>query len=218
MSKNTITEAVQARLDSIRAERVKLNEAKTLRMLDSKAGQDLALHKEDAKVLDAIIAQIETAYDKEVRYGFRFDSNIEKIIAIVNHLQYAKADVRELLKLTPEDVQAGKLDLYDIFDSNIRNMVLESYGSLPYFREVTTLVMPDGEVRELDAERVKQAEQGVPTNLALLNVAVTNIALTLGLMLDYEATETQQATAWNNAVAKLNQSKQLNELQGALSR
>jgi len=97
-------------------------------------------------------------------------------------------------------------------------MVTSSYGSLPYLRETTELTMPNGEIKVLDQDISDRAEKGQRADIDALNVAVNIISSKLGLYADYEVTQEQEAIAWDNAVTRLNKSKQLQLLQGELSK
>jgi hypothetical protein len=207
---NAMVERTQAIMAAAKAKR----EQKDLEMLDTKSGAQRFLREQDAKLLDTIMDQLAAAYNRDIMTGYKFDDNIEKMVAIVSNLQFAKREVRELLEPSSDK----DLDLYAIFDRDLRDMVTGSYGSLPYLREPTVITMADGETKVLDQDVCMRAGQGSKADVATLNVAINIIASKLGLYADYEATETQEEVAWNNAVERLTRSKQLQLLQGELSK
>lgn len=202
---------VQARMQAILELGKQQQMQRDLAILNTADGAQRFLKEEDAKVLDAILDRITVAYNKDILTGYKFEDNVEKMVAIVSALQYAKREVRELL-----EPSGNNIDLYQLFDRDLRDMVTSSYGSLPYFREPTLLEMPDGTFRTLDVEACERAEAGTPANIKRLNVALNIISSKLGLYANYQVSEEQESVAWNRAVAKLNTVKQLQLLQGAL--
>ena len=208
------TQAITERMNAIKAAAQAKRNQKDLAMLNTDTGAQRFLREQDAKVLDTIIDQISAAYNRDIMTGYKFEDNIEKMVAIATNLQFAKRDVRDLLTPSSKD----DLDLYELFDRDLRDMVVTSYGSLPYLREVTTITHTDGEIIVLDQEACDRAEQGIPANVEKLNVAINIIASKLGLYADYEATQRQEEQAWTGAIERLNKAKQLQLLKGELSR
>jgi len=208
------TQAMIDRMKLIEANAKAKREAKDLAMLDTTAGAQRYLREQDAKVLDRILDQLSGAYNRDIMTGYKFEDNVEKMVAIISSLQFAKREVRELLEPSNE----GDLDLYNLFDRDLRDMVTSSYGSLPYLRETTELTMPNGDIKVLDQDICDRAEKGQRADIDALNVAVNIISSKLGLYADYEVTQEQETIAWDNAVTRLNKSKQLQLLQGELSK
>jgi len=190
---------VQEKLDQIKAQRAQSKVERELAMLDKDEYVDFVLAKEDAKVLDAIIADISDAYEQPVYSGFTYNENIEKLVAICNKLQFAKADVRELINA----------DYYSIFDRSIRDKVITAYGQLPYSREVTTVELNDGTSMQLDAELVANAKEGKPADIESLQLAIDILSNVLNLQANYRVSQTEADVAWANAKAKIDKVERL---------
>lgn len=195
---------VQERIEQIKANALAQTEKRQLELLDTTSGINNYLAGEDRKLLTAISSRIASAYDKPTVTGYQFSENVELIVAITSRLQYANKSVRELLEPGTDE-----LDLYSIFDRGIRDDILSAYGSLPYSREATIIMLPDNSIEVLDAELVAEARVGKPCNIELLNASLEIISLRLGLYGQYKATQEQADTAWKSATAKLVQVEKL---------
>jgi len=190
---------VQEKLDKIKAQRAQSKVERELAMLDKEEYVDFVLAKEDAKVLDAILADISEAYDQPIYIGFTYAENVEKLVAICNKLQYAKADVRELINA----------DYYSIFDRSIRDKVIKAYGQLPYSRELTTVELNDGTSVVLDQDIVQNAKKGKPANVACLQLAIDILSNVLNLQANYKVSQAEADVAWANAKAKIDKVERL---------
>lgn len=211
------TEVVNAKIERMKAIEAQARvrcEQRELQVLDTSHGVQRYLAKKDGVVLDTILAQLNMAYDKELNIGYKFSENVEKIIAIIFGLQFAKREVRELLQ---PSANSNNIDLYKVFDRSLRDMVVDSYGQLPYFREETKLEMPDGKIQVLDTLAVKRAEEGRKADIEMLNVAVQEIALALDLLGEYAVTQEEEDRAWTQATERLYTAKQLQAVQEHLS-
>lgn len=206
-----VKDPVAERIEAIKRQALALAQKRQVEMLNTSNGINNYLASEDRKLLNSIASRIAVAYDKPLATGFMFAENIEILVAITNRLQYANKSVRELLEPGEAD-----LDLYSIFDRSIRDELLEAYGSLPYLREATVLVMPDGSTEVLDAELVATAKQGVPCNVEKLNSCIEILSLRLGLYCSYVATEEQATKAFTQASQKLKSLDKLAELKSQL--
>ena len=206
-----VKDPVAERIEAIKKQALALAQKRQVEMLNTSNGINNYLASEDRKLLNSIASRIAVAYDKPLATGFMFAENIEILVAITNRLQYANKSVRELLEPGEAD-----LDLYAIFDRSIRDELLEAYGSLPYLREATVLVMPDGSTEVLDAELVATAKQGVPCNVEKLNSCIEILSLRLGLYCSYVASEDQATKAFTQASQKLKSLDKLAELKSQL--
>lgn len=206
-----VKDPVAERIEAIKKQALALAQKRQVQMLNTSNGINNYLASEDRKLLNSIASRIAVAYDKPLATGFMFAENIEILVAITNRLQYANKSVRELLEPGEAD-----LDLYAIFDRSIRDELLEAYGSLPYLREATVLVMPDGSTEVLDAELVATAKQGVPCNVEKLNSCIEILSLRLGLYCSYVASEDQATKAFTQASQKLKSLDKLAELKSQL--
>ena len=206
-----VKDPVAERIEAIKRQALALAQKRQVEMLNTSNGINNYLASEDRKLLNSIASRIAVAYDKPLATGFMFAENIEILVAITNRLQYANKSVRELLEPGEAD-----LDLYSIFDRSIRDELLEAYGSLPYLREATVLVMPDGSTEVLDAELVATAKQGVPCNVEKLNSCIEILSLRLGLYCSYVASEDQATKAFTQASQKLKSLDKLAELKSQL--
>lgn len=206
-----VKDPVAERIEAIKRQALALAQKRQVEMLNTSNGINNYLASEDRKLLNSIASRIAVAYDKPLATGFMFAENIEILVAITNRLQYANKSVRELLEPGEAD-----LDLYSIFDRSVRDELLEAYGSLPYLREATVLVMPDGSTEVLDAELVATAKQGVPCNVEKLNSCIEILSLRLGLYCSYVASEDQATKAFTQASQKLKSLDKLAELKSQL--
>lgn len=206
-----VKDPVAERIEAIKRQALALAQKRQVEMLNTSNGINNYLASEDRKLLNNIASRIAVAYDKPLATGFMFAENIEILVAITNRLQYANKSVRELLEPGEAD-----LDLYSIFDRSIRDELLEAYGSLPYLREATVLVMPDGSTEVLDAELVATAKQGTPCNVEKLNSCIEILSLRLGLYCSYVASEDQATKAFTQASQKLKSLDKLAELKSQL--
>ena len=177
-------------------------EARAIGMLETEAGQADYIKSVDTTKLKSIADRIGVAYNKDLACGYQFNEPIEYLVAIARALQYAKKEVRELLQPSDEN----DADLYLLFDRDTRDELISAYGSLPYAREATTLVMPDGTVQVLDQDLVDEARKGKPCDVARLNSAIEKTALRIGLLGQYTATQEkadEEFTSAQRKVAKL---------------
>ncbi len=173
---------------------------KQIDSLNTTAGAQRALAKEDASVLAEMKATIERVTEKPIYSGFTFPSNIESIVAIAGALQYMKGDLRE-------DIPS---DYYTIFDDELRTNIIEAYGRLPYLAE-PLLIEVAGEMVDIDPEAPTRAAEGIPANPDDLTVYTTIIANDLGLLSDMVATQTQATNAWAQAKTKLAKQQALSQ-------
>lgn len=190
---------VQEKLAQIKAERIQAKQDRELAMLDKPTYVDYVLAKDDSVILDRIISDISEAYQAPVYAGFTYAENVEKLVAICNKLQFAKAEQRELISE----------DYYQIFDRAIRDMVIEAYGQLPYSREVTTIELADGTIEQLDADLVSRAKAGIKPNVPQLQTAIDILANTLNLTATYTVTQSEADKAWDIAKGKITKVERL---------
>ena len=190
---------VQEKLAMIKQQRAESKVQRQLAMLDNQEYVEILLAKEDAKLLDRILDDLSKAYGKPIYTGFTYNENIEKLVAICNKLQYAKADIRELIDSS----------YYELFDRTIREMVIDAYGMLPYFREPTVVELSDGNKTVLDADLVDKAKQGIKPNIAKLQLSINILADTLNLQATYKVTEEEANKAWEQAINKINRLERL---------
>jgi hypothetical protein len=163
-----------------------------LKVLSTEVGQQRALAKQDRELLTEMKLQLEEITGKPVFKGFTIDSNIELIVAIAGAIQYMKGELREL-------IPAG---FTEAFDEESRTKILEAYGRLPYLAE-PTIVEIDGEMVNIDPEAEQRAKAGIKTDIEALNANVNLVAIELGLLCEYEATQHQADRAWDRAVSKI---------------
>ena len=192
MQTNTNVQTIQAQI--IERQKAQL-ESRVIALLQTSAGEADFLKSSDMKTLRVLADKIEKAYDKPLAVGFQFSEPIELIVSIARALQYAKREIREML--TPTD--ANDLNLFALFDRDLRDVIISSYGSLPYLREVTQLAMPDGSFKILDQDLVDEARKGKPCNVETLNFAIEKVAIRLGLLGNYTATQAKSDEAFSNA-------------------
>ena len=190
---------VQEKLAMIKQQRAESKVQRQLAMLDNQEYVEILLAKEDAKLLDRILDDLSKAYGKPIFTGFTYNENIEKLVAICNKLQYAKADIRELIDSS----------YYELFDRTIREMVIDAYGMLPYFREPTVVELSDGTKTVLDADLVDKAKQGIKPNVDKLQLAIDILSDTLNLQATYRVSEEEADKAWEQAVNKINKLERL---------
>ena len=192
MQTNTHVQPIQAQI--ISRQKAQL-ESRAIALLQTSAGEADFLKSSDMKTLRVLADKIEKAYDKPLAVGFQFSEPIELIVSIARALQYAKREIREML--TPTD--ANDLNLFSLFDRDLRDVIINSYGSLPYLREVTQLAMPDGSFKILDQDLVDEARKGKPCDVETLNFAIEKVAIRLGLLGNYTATQAKADEAFSNA-------------------
>ena len=192
MQTNTNVQSIQAQI--IERQKAQL-ESRVIALLQTSAGEADFLKSSDMKTLRVLADKIEKAYDKPLAVGFQFSEPIELIVAIARALQYAKREIREML--TPTD--ANDLNLFALFDRDLRDAIISSYGSLPYLREATQLAMPDGSFKILDQDIVDEARKGKPCDVEALNFAIEKVAIRLGLLGNYTATQAKADEAFSNA-------------------
>lgn len=184
---------VQEKLGQIKAQRLQAKTERQLAMLDDQKYVDYVLAKEDSQLLDKILADISQAHGTPIYSGFTYHENVEKLVAICSKLQFAKANVRDLI--SP--------DYYEMFDRAVRDMTVESYGQLPYMREVTKVELSDGSIVALDEDSVARARQGVKPDVQRLQTAINILSQTLGLQADYTVTQAEADRAWSIATDKI---------------
>lgn len=190
-----------------------LVEARTVAILDTDYGQMDYIKRLDTITLKAIADRIGVAYNKELACGYQFNEPIEYLVAIARALQYAKKEVRELLQPSDEN----DADLYLLFDRDTRDELISAYGSLPYAREATTLVMPDNTMQVLDQDLVDEARKGKPCDVARLNSAIEKTALRIGLLGQYTATQAKADEEFASAQSKVAKLATLNSYKTQLA-
>lgn len=186
-------------------------EARLIARLETPAGERDFLVEQDKALLNTIKTRVETAYGKQLPSGFKFNDVIETLVTIASRLQYANKEVRELLQ-----PGTNEIDLYALFDRETRDEIIKAYGALPYSRQATVLTMLDGTTEVLDADLVEQARVGRKADVNALNNCIARLATRLGLYADYQATEEQEATAFNDATARMARLEKLATYQAQL--
>lgn len=196
------TSAVDAKIAELVKKAKAKREKQELELLEKPAYQNLVLNSKDTEVLDAIIENISTAYDAPIFTGFTFCENTEKLVAIISKLQFAKREQRELINK----------DYYLLLNRSLRDMVLEAYGRLPYYKEADTIQLADGTTKVLDPNSVERAMAGTPTDVEKLLLSLQIVSNKLGLVGDLTVTQTQADKAWEIAKNKANTARELAEV------
>jgi len=199
---------IEERQKQILENMAKRQEIKQMAMLDTDAGMSDYAVTTDKDLLQSIIDRIAVAYDSPVMTGYKFSENVEMVIAIVNKLQFANKKMREAL-----EPSTNQINLYKLFDRDIREGLLEAYGQLPYARELTTLTLPDGKVEILDQDIVDQAREGIPADITKFNFVLSKVGFKLGLYADYVTSQQQEDVAFAHAKKKLITVEKLAEYQ-----
>ncbi len=198
----------ELRVDALVEQAKKVAEAKNIKLLEEPAYVNLLMASKDNEILDGIIAHLQEAYGEEKIYvGYMFDEITEKIITIANKLTYAKSSVRELI----DD------KYYKILNRPICDMIRETYGRLPFFKEAQNLELVTGEIKVLDPESVGRNLLGKPTDIAGLNTALSIASSTLGLISQRQVTQDKADEAWTTAVAKATAELELHELKNEIA-
>ena len=203
----TVAEKQQMLVERARAQA----ENRIMARLETPAGERDYLATEDKAFLASIVKRLEVAYGKTLPVGYKFNDVIETIVMIASRLQFANKEVRELLQ-----PGAGEIDLYQIFDRETRDELIQAYEQLPYNRKPTELTMLDGTVEVLDADLVQLARVGRRADIPTLNNAIERISLKLALYGTYEASQKQEDTQFEEARIKLERLDKLSRLQGQL--
>ena len=192
METNANVQTIEAQI--IERQKAQL-ENRIIAQLKTSAGEADFIKSTDMKTLRVLADKIEKAYNKPLAVGFQFSEPIELIIAIARALQYAKREIREML--TPNS--DSDMNLFSLFDRDLRDVLINSYGALPYLREATQLAMPDGTFKILDQDIVDDARKGKPCDIATLNFAIEKVAIRLGLLGNYTATQDKATEAFDYA-------------------
>jgi len=181
-------------------------EQEQLTALDNPKVANVHFIKEDSKTINIMIAKISEATDKPIYSGFIYDEITEKIVAIANALQYAKAEARELIPT----------DYYEIFSRSICDAIIKAYGRLPYHKEPTILTLADGSTKVIGADTVQQALEGTQADIETLKCFVNIIVRELNLLSDVEISQEQFDRAFTTAQARAIAKKELSDLEESL--
>jgi len=189
--------AVQIVKESIIAKKAAEKEERILKLLKTETGMTLFVNSEDSVKLSAIKSSIEEHTDKPVYGGFTFDENTESIIAIAGALQFAKADTRENLA-----------EYYEVFTPSMRDLILDSTGSLPYTRDAIFLDI-QGTIKVVNQDEIDESAKGIRANLEALTVACQIIQNDLDLIGELDITQEKYDRAWRQAIKKIEKQKLL---------
>lgn len=191
--KSTVSKKVEAKLNKIMAAAAEQAELGELELLDNPNYVNLVLGDRDSEILDAIIAKLEEASDGTPLFtGYTFDDNTEKLVAIVNKLQFAPRDIRAAIPR----------EYYSIFDRATRDMVIKAYGRLPYFKEATQLTLADGSIKVLDPESTERNMKGVKPDIETLELGCKVLASKLRLVGKLDISKQRIDEAWSRAETK----------------
>ena len=180
-------------------------EERLLKSLNTTKGSNRFLKKKDSKILSNIITTLEDVTGKPMFHGYIFSTNVELVVAIASTLQFMKGDLRELVPVS----------LYQIFDGDTRDEILASYGRLPYLVE-DTVISVEEQLIVVDPEAKQRALNGIPANISDLEDMVSAVALDLGLLGEYNCTQSEIDSAWVQALSKITKQEKMNEYKDSL--